>query len=366
MTVVLTILAFAGLIVFHELGHFLLARATGMRVETFAVGFGPTLLSRTYGETKYALCAVPLGGYVKISGMDPTEEDAKDDPRSYLNKTPLQRILVILAGPVFNYILAAVIFAIVLLAGPMEPDFSKAVIGDVLAGDPAATAGVLKGDRIVGVDEVEISDWASFQAAVYARAEVPSKLRIDREGEQLTLDVTPKKTLVDGQEVGLIGVVPKGKRGQGKPLGDALLGGVLLTWDWNVRIVSGLYKIIRGKEEANFQGPVGIVDTTAKAAAEGMIPLLILVAIISVHLGLFNLLPIPALDGGRLVFLGWEVVSRRPVNARVELAVHAVGFLLLIGLMIVVTIGDIGRLWGSPEPEAPAAVEDTQGAEAAP
>jgi regulator of sigma E protease len=253
---------------------------------------------------------------------------------------------VIRAGPFFNYILAAFLFTLILMIGPLEPDFSRAAIGRVLAGGAAEAAGLQKGDVIVEVDGTPIQDWSSFQKAIYGRAEKETRLKITRGEKTLEVTLTPKRTLMDGKEVGLIGVTPATRRGQQQPFGKALIGGAALVLDWNVRIITGLYRIIAGEEEANLQGPVGIVNTTAKAAAEGVVPLLVLIAIISVHLGLFNLLPIPALDGGRLVFLGWEVVSHRPVNARVEMAVHAVGFLLLLGLMLVVTIGDIGRLWG--------------------
>lgn len=351
--IALTIFAFGVLIVFHEYGHYLLARLSGMRVERFSVGFGPTLFAKTVGETEYVICALPLGGYVKITGMDPSEEGAQTDPRSYMNKGPFKRLAVIAAGPIFNYILAAFLFMVVLLMGPAIADTSTSRVGEVLDGQPAKAAGLEKGDVIKMVDDVPIANWDDFQKAVFARADKASTFVVDRGGEEVTLEVTPGKNTIENpetgepQEVGMVGVLPSAKRGEGRPFGEAVVGGVAFTWDWNVKIVTGLWKIVTGTQEANLQGPVAIIKRTSQAAEEGMVQLLILVAIISVHLGLFNLLPVPALDGGRLVFLGIEVIRRRPVNARIEMAVHAVGLVVLLGLMLVITIGDIRNIFGS-------------------
>ncbi len=343
MTVVVTILAFAGLIVFHELGHFLLARLAGMKVERFSVGFGPILARRQVGETEWALSALPLGGYVKIAGMDPTE--THEDPRAYSNKPAWARLLVIGAGPVANYLLAAVLFAIVLMMGPLVPDVSRTDIAQIMGGMPAAAAGLERGDRVTAVDGESVDNWAELQAAINARPGQETLLLIERDGEIIEVEIVPNEIPTEEGPIGQIGIVPFGRRTDGRPVGEALLGGVTYTWDWNARIIVALKDIITGKEKADVQGPVGIIRETNRAAGEGMVPLLILVAIISVHLALFNLLPIPALDGGRLVFLLFELLFRRPVNARVELTVHAVGFILLLGLILVVTFRDVGRIF---------------------
>ena len=344
LTALIAILALAALIVFHELGHFLLARLAGMKVERFSVGFGPILARKQVGETEWAVSALPLGGYVKIAGMDPTEEHA--DPRAYNNKPPWARLLVIGAGPLANYLLAAILFAIVLMMGPLVPDTSRSDIGDVVPGMPAELAGLERGDRIVEIGGVPIETWLDLQEAVSPRGGEETDLLIERDGALLEITLTPNEVEIQGMVVGQIGIVPHGKRTDGRPPLEALVGGVTYTWDWNARIITALGNIITGREKAELQGPVGIIRETNRAAEEGIVPLLILAAIISVHLALFNLLPIPALDGGRLVFLLLELVRRKPINAKIELTVHAVGFFLLIGLILVVTFKDVGRIFG--------------------
>ncbi len=342
MTILLTVLAFAGLIIFHELGHYALARWCGMRVERFSVGFGPVLARKQVGETEWAVSALPLGGYVKIAGMDPTEQH--DDPRAYINRPPWQRLLVIGAGPAANYVLAAILFAVVLMMGPMVVDTSKAQIGQTIPGTPAAEAGLDQGDRVLAVDGDPIPDWPSFQSAIQQRPGKETALTVERDKETLELLIVPNAAEFEGRTIGQVGVVPSSKRSEGLPFGRSVVGGFVHTWDWNVRIIQALRNLFA--PEVELQGPVGIIRETNRAAEEGIVPFLLLVAVISVHLALFNLLPIPALDGGRLVFLFAEAARRKPINARIELTVHAVGFILLLSLILVVTFRDVGRIWG--------------------
>lgn len=344
MTVIATILAFAGLIVFHELGHFVLARMSGMRVERFSIGFGPILLRWQVGETEWALSALPLGGYVKIAGMDPTE--THQDPRAFNNKPAWRRVLVIGAGPVANYLLAIILFSSIMMMGPLVADTSRTDIGETVPGMPAAAAGIERGDDLVAIDGEPIGDWMDIQAAINARGNKETVITVDREGETFDITVIPVEVEVEGTEVGQIGIVPQGKRVDGMPPREAIVGGAVYTWELNSRIIEALAGIIRGTEKAEVQGPVGIIRETGRAADQGIVPLMTLAAVISVHLALFNLLPIPALDGGRLVFLLLEMIRRRPVSAKIELTVHAVGFILLLGLIIVVTFQDVGRIFG--------------------
>ena len=354
MSVVLTVLAFAGLIVFHELGHYLVAKLSGMRVDRFSIGFGPTLLSRQVGETEWAVAAFPIGGYVKIAGMDPTEE-VGDDPRAYQNRPAWQRFLVVIAGPVANYLLAVFVFAAMFNLGQLEADPSQVIVGQVMEDSPAQAAGLHEGDRILAVNGTPVEGQEHLQSLIRPHPGTPLKLEVERDGERLTLTVTPREeTLESGETIGLIGIamVPGVVQGEGLPLGTAVLRGVEQTAVVNMRIVAALGDVIVrlpdilfGDAEAPVQGPAGIVNETKKAADRGLVYYLFVVGLISVNLGLFNLLPIPALDGGRLVFLLAEVVRRKPVAPRFELAVHAVGFVFLLGLILLVTVGDVKKIF---------------------
>ena len=345
-----TVIAFAGLIIFHEFGHFLLARLSGMKVERFSVGFGPVLLKKQVGDVEYALCALPLGGYVKIAGMDPSEEGIETDPRAYNNRPVWQRLLVIFAGPAFNYILAAGLFTTVFLLGAPVPNLSTSTVGEVSPGAPAAKAGLQHGDKIVSVDGKPVRNWDDLRKAISPHAGQATTIGIERGGKKLTVSITPKavsEKTADGKTrtVGQIGVQVSSKQIAGLPFGKAVIQGAEQTWHTNLNLIAGVAALFKGSPDAHLQGPVAIIKATSDFAERGIVPLLWLVAVISVDLGLLNLLPIPALDGGRLVFLGIEVVRRKPVDAQVELAVHAVGFLLLIGLMILVTFGDVKHIF---------------------
>ncbi len=354
MSVVLTILAFAGLIVFHELGHYLFAKLAGMRVDRFSIGFGPTLLSKQVGETEWTVAALPIGGYVKIAGMDPTE-DVGDDPRAYHNRPAWQRFLVVVAGPLANYVLAAAVFAAMFSIGQLEADPSQVLVGQVMAGSPAAAAGFKEGDRILAVDGTKVEGQEHMQSLVRPHAGEPITVEVERDGQRLTLTVTPRpQTLETGETVGVIGIAmaPGVVQGEGLPLGAAIARGVEQTVVVNARVLEALGDVIVrlpdivfGDEEAPVQGPAGIISETKKAADRGLVYYLFVVGLISVNLALFNLLPFPALDGGRLVFLVAEVVRRKPVTPRFELAVHAVGFVFLLGLILLVTVGDVKKIF---------------------
>ncbi|HET6438089.1 MAG TPA: M50 family metallopeptidase [Anaeromyxobacter sp.] len=329
------------LIVLHEAGHFLVARAFGMRVERFSVGFGPVVASLRRRGTEFALSALPLGGYVKIVGMAPGEEIDAEDPAIYANQPPWRRFLTILAGPATNYLLA-VLFGAALLAGPglRTPDPGPSV-GALVDGYPAQAAGLLPGDRVLSVAGRPVKSWEELVAQLQANPsrEIPLVVERGRPAERLELRLTPR----DEGGVGRAGFEQHAlylRAGAGAALVDAFRR----TNDIALSQVTVFGKLFSGGGKGTkLSGPIGIGQQLLRAAREGPTAFAGLLWILSVVLAVLNLFPLPALDGGRLVFLAYELVTRRRVDARVEGTVHAVGFVALIALLVGVTVfGDLG------------------------
>jgi regulator of sigma E protease len=341
--IAVTVLAFGMLIVIHELGHYLAARWSGMRVERFSVGFGPVIWSRKRGDTEWALSAVPLGGYVKIAGMAPGEEIAPGDTGAYSRKPAWKRFLVILAGPAMNYALAVVLAAgLIATLGLREPD-ATSTIGDVIGGGAAERAGLQAGDRVVGAAGMPVTDWASLVQAVRSHPGMDLPLEVERAGAPAG---SPRAAVTmrpdDSGGIGKAGIAPNLRAVHAAPA-EAVALGFRRTNDKAAEILGGLGQVVSRKQKAELQGPLGIAQDHEGAGAG---PFMMMVWLISIMLAIFNFLPLPALDGGRLVFLGYEIVARRPVNQKVETVIHTVGFVALFGLLLGVTVfGDLPRLF---------------------
>lgn len=334
--VLAAILAVSGLIVLHELGHMWVARRLGMRVERFSVGFGPVLWSGVRGEVEYVVSALPLGGYVRITGMAPGD-DVGTDPSAYCNQAAWRRVLVLAAGPGANYLTAVVLAAFLLgTLGLPTPDGSPRV-GEVVAGMPAEQAGLRPGDRIVTVAGAPTPTWNELVKAFQARPGQAVTIEVVRgEGpaeERLTLPLTPK----DQDGVGRVGVKPWAPRIRLPPL-EAVGQAFTRTNGAAAQTLAMLKGMVTREQKAELSGPVGIARELVRSAQVGADAFLTIVWNISVALALFNLLPLPALDGGRLVFLVYELVTRRRVNEKVESYVHAAGFIALLALLVGVTL----------------------------
>jgi len=343
LSIMAAILAVSALIVLHEAGHMWAARRLGMRVERFSVGFGPVLWSTVRGGTEYAVSALPLGGYVKIAGMAATDDIPPDDPTAYCNKPAWRRVLVLAAGPGANY-LVAVLLAVGLLAtvGLPAPDGSSRV-GELTPGMPGALAGLRVGDRIVSVDGRPVGDWRALVAELQRHPGQEVELVVER-GEPSRprpIRLTPR----DDGGVGRVGFRPFTVRQQLGPAA-AVLEGFSVTnaraWDNLV----GLGQLLKREQKAELAGPVGIVQELVRGARIGPDLFLTIVWNVSIALALLNLLPLPALDGGRLVFIAIEVVTRRRVNERIEGIVHGIGFAALLLMLILVTFGDFAKMLG--------------------
>jgi regulator of sigma E protease len=342
--VIVTVLAFGLLIVIHELGHYLAARWSGMRVERFSVGFGPVVWSRKRGDTEWAVSAVPLGGYVKIAGMAPGEDLPPGDTSAYSAKPAWKRFVVILAGPAMNYLLAiAMAVGLIATMGLREPD-QTAAIGDVIPGGAAQRAGLKTGDRILSAAGAPLADWKGLVQAIRSSPGKDLVLSVERGAPgspPVMLTLRPD----DSGGIGKAGISPSLRAVQAGLLESVSLG-FRRTNDKAAEILAGLGQVFTGKQKAELQGPIGIAQEMTRSARAGAAPFLMMVWLISIMLAIFNFLPLPALDGGRLLFLAYEMVTRRPVNQRVEAVIHTVGFVALIGLLLAVTLfGDLPRLF---------------------
>lgn len=336
-TAVAAIVIFGLLIFIHELGHFLVAKRAGVLVYEFALGFGPKLFGIKRGDTVYTLRAVPLGGYVRMAGMDPTEEEVERH-QSFKYKPLRTRMAVIFAGPFMNFVLAAVLFAAIFLIQGYP--VASTTVHEVMPGHPAETAGIEAGDRIVAIQGREIENWDELAHTIETSPGVPLTLTVERDGSRQEITVTPRQ--VDDRV--LIGIVPQAVF-ERAGLFRAVTGGVEYTAQLTAMIITFLGQMIVNQAPLDVGGPVRIVSEIGVAAEQGMVMLLNMAAFLSVNLGLFNLFPIPALDGSRLMFLGWEGITRRPINPEKEGTFHLVGFALLLMLIVVITYNDIRQLF---------------------
>ena len=327
-----------GLLVFvHELGHFMTAKMTNMRVEEFAIGFGPKLLSYRKGETLYSLRIIPLGGFNKISGMDP---DDKADPRSYSARPIWARMIVILSGSFMNFFLAIALFFIVILSSGVAIPSDKPVFGEILPDKPAAISGLSAGDTVLAVNNIKIATWKELVEIIQANANTTVTLEVQKiaTGQIEQVAITPEQDLNTNR--GVIGVISHFDKYHPGIIESAWLS-IKNTALILVQMLVALQNIIFGSAPAEVTGPVGIVKLTGQFAQLGFISLLQFAAFLSLNLGLINLFPIPALDGGHFIFLAIEAIRRKPLNRRALEIIHMMGFALLISIMVLVTYKDI-------------------------
>ncbi|HUT77986.1 MAG TPA: M50 family metallopeptidase [Polyangia bacterium] len=339
MSMVIAIFGIGVLIALHELGHLWVARAMGMKVVRYSVGFFWPLVkwtSKRSGIT-WQIGAVPLGGFVQIKGLNPYEDGAFEDADSYQVKAAWRRALVILAGPVTNFLVAFLIFFGLFLVGSPEP-LNEAQIGTVLPDRPAAAAGLRDGDRVLAFAGEDIATWDELVSRLHASPEQPIALLIERDGERFEVRLTPE--LRDG--VGLIGIEQPTHRADGVGPGTAAWASLVKCGLITGGSLSALASLVTGSA-GNVQtvGPVGIVKMARTAIEVGLDRFLDLLGMLSLMLFLFNLLPLPALDGGRGLMILWEGLSRRRVAPKVDALVNTIGFFLLIGLILAISFKEI-------------------------
>lgn len=344
MNIVIAILVFGILVIFHELGHFLLAKANGIRVNEFSLGLGPTIVGFTKGETKYSIKLLPFGGACMMEG----EDESSDDEKAFNNKSVWARISVVAAGPVFNFIMA-VVFSMILLgcAGVDKP-----VLSDVIDGYAAQEAGLLGGDTITKMNGKNINFYREISAYATFHAGETVEITYERDGKAYTTTLTPKYDEESGRY--LYGFITSGARERTGILETVYYSFCELGYYIDTTIQSLKMLITGGVSVNDMSGPVGIVQNMGQVYEESVqndgyfyafLNMLNWAIMLSANLGVMNLLPIPALDGGRLVFLAVEAIRGKPIDPNKEGFVHMIGIILLFGLMFVVMFNDIRKLF---------------------
>ncbi|WP_033916391.1 RIP metalloprotease RseP [Campylobacter sputorum] len=343
-----TILIISFLIFFHELGHFLAAKKLGVHINVFSIGFGEKIFSKKIKDTTYCISAIPLGGYVQLKGQDDTNPNKRsDDPDSYNSLSPLGRIFILVAGPFFNIFLA---FLLYIALGHIGVQKLAPVVGNVLENSAALSANIQKGDKILAIDGIEVKEWDDISKLVSSN---PMHINIQRNGVILDVLLTPKigKTYTIFKEEiqkPLIGISPSGELTTLYRTGLSSLSYALdETLQASKLIFVSLEKLIIGVVPIKeLGGIVAMSDITSKAASISLSALLIITALISVNLGILNLFPIPALDGGHILFNTYELIFKKPVSQKVFSMLTYGGMAFLFALMAFTIMNDIFRLAG--------------------
>jgi len=330
------------------LGHFILARKFGVRIEVFSLGFGKKLFSVKHKNTEYRISSIPLGGYVKMAGEMPYEAGAKGAKDEFISKTGFQRALILAAGPLLNYVLGFLLFSLVFMTG--SPQITSK-IGVVMDGYPAKQAGLKEGDRITGLNGKPVAYWEQILDVVHNTTEGPVALVVKRQDREFSLTLVPsvkEMRNIFGQKmkIGLLGIMPSDeiKYVKYNPLEAVYLAGVK-TWNFTWMTYLSLWRMATGAMSfrESVAGPVGIFMITQKAQAAGMPYLLSIMAILSISLAIFNLLPIPVLDGGHLFFLVIEKIRGRILSPKVYELITQFGMAFLITLMLFVLYNDAAK-----------------------
>ncbi len=354
ITTVISFIIAIGIIIFiHEFGHFLAAKLSGVRVEIFSLGFPPKLVSRKVGETEYQLAWIPLGGYVKMSGMLDESFDKdfdRDDPKGFMAQPLLPKLFIITAGVLMNVLLGFVIYSgITWYSGVGE--ITGTTITMVSSDYPAAEAGLQPGDNIFEIDGEPVENWMALTEKIRKRGGIPTLIRWQRDDSIMSAEIVPKLTpdinlnTMEADTVGKIGVVGTFVTEPVGPLGAMKYGAIEVWWVLKLSTKT-LVALITGKAKIDqVAGPIGIMKMSGDTARSGLVSFLNFIALISVSIGFLNILPIPMLDGGHLVFILIEAAIRRSIPEKLKYNLMKIGLAALLLLITVVSYHDIIRLF---------------------
>lgn len=349
ISILIFLLVLSILVIVHEFGHFIMARRAGVLVEEFGFGLPPRLFGKKIGETLYSINALPFGGFVKLYGEQDTE-GLEDSKRAFLNKNKRIRISVIVAGVVMNFLLAVFAFAVVYSYSGIPRDTKILKVVDVSSDSPASEAGVIVGDVISKVGNEEVTSVKSFIDKVGMEKGKKVSFEIVRNGTTIKQQMMPRENPPKGE--GPLGVTITTIETYFPPIYLRPFYGIYYGFKeavfWGKNISVGLWKLVvglfKGQVPKDVSGPVGIFAVTTEVAKTGILSLINFIAILSVNLAILNILPFPALDGGRLLFIGIESIIGRKVLPKVESVIHSIGMAILLLLIIAITIHDIRRL----------------------
>lgn len=370
LTIIVFLFILSVLILVHEFGHFLLAKRAGIRVEEFGLGYPPRILARKIGETIYSINWILFGGFVKLLGEELEEiQKVKEKEKSFWAKSKTARTSVIVAGVLANFILAIVCFSVVysFIGIPTKTDQVK-IVG-LMENSPAAQAGLLEGDIVLSVNEIEVASMNRFIEIVEENKGQQVGIKVDREennpclepvlggmgfsceGDKLILFVTPREEPPEGE--GALGIVISDVEMKKYPLWQmpfyGTIEGFKEAFAWTGLVIGGIGGMIgnlitKGQIPREIAGPVGILQITAGVARSGILTILQFIGVLSVNLAVINILPFPALDGGKLIFIGYELITRKKPKPQIEHWVNFAGMAFLLFLVTLVTINDIARL----------------------
>lgn len=333
ITLISSLLVFLLVVMLHEFGHFSIAKLSGIKVNEFSIGMGPKIYQKQKGETFYSLRALPVGGYVAMEG----EEENSHDPRAFNNVSIVKRMAVVLAGAFMNFVLAFIAFTLIFsIVG-----YGSSEIEKVISNSPADKAGIQSGDLIIKINENKVKDIYDINSIISKNQKEEMDFQINREGNILNVKIKPEYS--EENQMYLIGITSK--------LDHSILKSISLGANRTLEMSKLILKSIKMMFSGSFKmeylsGPVGVVQLIGSESSKGFLNFLQILGLISVNLGVFNLLPIPALDGGKFLFLLIEALRGKPIDEKIEQGLSLIGISLLFSLMIYVTIfNDIGRLF---------------------
>lgn len=341
LTIFSIVITFGLVIFFHELGHLIAAKRMGVRVEKFSLGFGPEWLGFTRGGTRYAVSLIPVGGYVKMAGELPGEK-RRGTPDEFLSQKWWRRILIVISGPAMNFIVAIVIFSLTaFFVGIMIPHYESTEVGSVMPEMPAEKAGMVEGDKIISIDGKEVSNWKEMAEVIHSKPGEKINIKILRGKEEILLQIVPQYDEVRG--VGLIGIGAAWHTRKYNFI-SSLFAGFEQTAFLIVLTLKYIWLMLLGAVKPAVTGPIGIAQMVAQVARTGVYQLLSLIAVISTEIGLFNLFPIPLLDGGHATFYLVEGITGKPLDENKMRIAQAIGAAIIVFLLVLVTYQDILKL----------------------